>query len=192
MLVWDRKIETVSRVAGKHTDLYIGKREGVIDYVETHSGRVYVLIDDDAGIHARTLCDLEADECVEHTGTLPEGKWTFAGQLARGKNSVTLGASDDGRDRLLHYDGKPERWLLEDLATTGAPPRMLGTTDGGMWTLAGETLRHRDPSGKWRDVALPEGMRGPSVALGEDRKELWISGLVDGAPKVFATQSAVR
>lgn len=38
-------------------------------------------------------------------------------------------------------------------------------------------------------TAGPEGLTGPSFALTEDRKQVWLAGTVGGSPKVFTANA---
>lgn len=82
------------------------------------------------------------------------------------------------RDFFLHHRGKSDGWLLEELPAGERPTGMWASDEGGLWTLAGERLRWRDTESIWHDVALPEGMTAPSVALTTDRTEVWVAGQV--------------
>ena len=101
--------------------------------------------------------------------------------------SVSVIATSGARTFILHHRGKSDGWLLEELPAGEKPNGMWNSEEGGLWTLTGETLRWRDTESAWRDVAVPEGMTKPSVALSADRKTVWLAGEVGGAGKVFTT-----
>jgi hypothetical protein len=195
MLVYSDEFDSISRVAGKHPDPEIGAHRGkVVDFVEAGSGNVYVLSYDAGAHYAQIRCELEDQECVAaNSMKLPLADWDFDRRVARGRHSVSVLASNGvtmtskgERDFILHHRGKSDGWLLDELPTGERPTGMWASEEGGLWTLAGEHLRWRDTESVWHDVALPEGLTGPSVALTEDRKEVWVSGQVGGAAKVFA------
>jgi hypothetical protein len=192
MLVYSDEFDFVTRVAGKYPDPEIGAHRGkVVDFVESGAGNVYVLTYDDGSHYAQIHCPLEdTTECVTaNAKKLPPGEWLFDRKVARGKHSVSVLARTGERDFILHHRGKSDGWLLDELPTGERPIGMWASEEGGLWTLTGERLRWRDTESVWHDVALPEGMTGPSVALTEDRKEVWVAGQVGGATKVFATSA---
>jgi hypothetical protein len=189
MLVYPASLSQITRVAGSYDDPIIGPHRGTaIDFIEAGSGKIYVISRDENGYYAQIEC--EDDVCVgEKSMKLPAGSWTFGRKASRGKHSVSVLATSDGREFILHHRGKSDGWLLDELPAGGKPQGMWASEEGGLWTLTGETLRWRDTESVWREVALPEGLIGLSVALSEDRKQVWVSGVVGGAAKVFTTSA---
>jgi hypothetical protein len=197
MLVYSDEFDSITRVAGKHPDPEIGGHRGtVVDFIESGSGNVYVLSYDEGAHYAQINCALEDRACVDaNTKKLPLSEWTFDRRAARGRHSVSVlarpGVAPEStqRDFILHHRGKSDGWLLDELPAGERPNGMWASEEGGLWTLTGEHLRWRDTESVWHDVALPEGLTTPSVALTEDRKEVWVAGQVGGAAKVFATSA---
>lgn len=187
MLVYPRSLERITRVAGRHGDPVLGPHRGdVVDFLETASGKVHVLSRDAGGTYAQIAC--EDDACVAtNTRKLPLSGWTFGRRLARGKHSVSVLATGEARAFMLHHDGKSGGWRLDEFPAGETPNGMWASAAGGLWTLTGARLRRRDTDGTWYDVALPEGMTGPTVAVDLDRARVWVSGVVGGAAKVFTT-----
>ncbi len=185
MLVYSGSLPSVTRVAGRHGDPTIGPHRGAaIDLLETGGDAVYVISRDDAGVYAQVACEDEV--CVAASvRALPPGPWVFGSRVARGKQSVSVVATSGAREFLLHRRGKSDGWLLDELPTGERPTWMWASEEGGLWTRTGERIRWRDTEGAWREIALPEGLSTPSVALTEDRKQVWVSGVVDGAPRIF-------
>lgn len=197
MLVYSDEFDSISRVAGKHPDPEIGAHRGeVVDFVESGAGNVYVL-SYDSDYFAQIACPPDDQACVDtNAKKLPLTDWKFDRKVARGRHSVSVLArngvtmtSEGERDFILHHRGKSDGWLLDELPAGERPTGMWASDEGGLWTLAGERLRWRDTESVWHDVGLPEGMTTPSVALTEDRKEVWVAGQVGGATKVFAASA---
>ncbi len=178
----------VTRVAGRYPDPDLGPHRGdVVDFVETGKAEVYILSRDADGTYAQTQC--EDEECVKlNARKLPLSSWTFGEQVARGKHAVSLLAKSGERSFVLHYRGKPG-WLLDELPAGETPTGFWASEEGGLWTLSGETLRWRDTESVWHDVALPEGLVTPTIALTGDRKQIFVSGVVGGAAKIFSTDA---
>lgn len=189
MLVYPGSLGSITRVAGKHGDPAIGAHRGTaIDFIEAGSGKIYVISSDGDSYYAQIEC--EDDACVaDKAQKLPLGSWVFGRKASRGKHSVSVLASSSGREFILHHRGKSDGWLLDELPAGEKPQGMWASQEGGLWTLTGATLRWRDTESVWREVALPEGMTSPSVALSEDRKQVFVSGLVGAAAKVFTTSA---
>lgn len=187
MLVYSASLPSITRVAGRHDDPTIGPHRGrAIDLLETGGDAVYVISRDDAGVYAQTACEDEV--CVAASARmLPTGAWEFGRRVARGKHSVSVVATSGAREFLLHHRGKSDGWLLDELPAGERPTWMWASQEGGLWTRTGERIRWRDTEGAWREIALPEGLSSPSLALTEDRKLVWVSGIVDGAPRIFTT-----
>lgn len=181
------RYETVTRVAGKHADPMVGShRGGLVEFIENGSGQLYVITYAEGYYFAQIHC--EDDACVaEFAKRLPLSDWKFSRQVARGRHSVSILATSDTREFLLHHRGKKDGWVLDELPVGETPTGMWASEEGGLWTLAGERLRWRNTESAWHDEALPEGLSGPSVALSEDRKQVVVAGLVGGSPKLFST-----
>ena len=193
----------IHRIAGKYPDPVIGFHRGmVVGFFETGAAEAYVLSAADSIYFVQVDCPDE--ECLDaHTMNLPLPEWVFGRAVVRGRHAVSVLASAcqayliqgstctpaDAREFVLHNHGKPDSWVLEEMPVGERASSMWASAAGGLWTLAGERLRWRDTSGTWHDVALPEGMVGPSVALTEDRTQVWVAGQVGGASKVFATSA---
>jgi hypothetical protein len=192
MLVYPRSLERITRVAGRHGDPVLGARRGeAVDFLEVGSGKVLVLSRDADGTYVQTACDDEA--CVAAKARkLPLSGWTFGRRALRGKHGASVLATAEGRSFVLHHDGKSGVWRLDELPPGEAVSGMWASAGGGLWTLSGELLRRRDGDGTWHEVALPEGMTGPSVAVDVDRAQLWVSGVVGGAAKLFTTPADPR
>jgi len=212
MLVYNvESFSDLCRVAGRHDEPDFGRHRGrVVDFLETGKGEIYLLTSDADGMYAVAQCS--DDDCVRaNTRKLPlQHDWSFRRKVARGKHAVSVIAThgvhanhsrmakerkEDGepgpsieREFVLHYRSKAG-WLLDELPAGERPNGMWASEEGGLWTLTGERLRWRDTDSVWHDVALPDGLQTPSVALGEDRKQVWLSGVVDGAPKLFTTEA---
>jgi hypothetical protein len=191
MLVYSDELDSITRVAGKHPDPEIGAHRGnVVDFIESGSGNVYVLSVDDGAYYAQIQCGVADPTCLDaNAKKLPLSGWTFDRKAARGRHSVSVLARNGERDFILHHRGKSDGWLLDELPAGERPNGMWASEEGGLWTLTGERLRWRDTESVWHDVTLPEGLTTPSVALTEDRTEVWLSGLVGGAAKVFAASA---
>ncbi|MFO7565462.1 MAG: hypothetical protein R6X02_22665 [Enhygromyxa sp.] len=189
MLVYPASLERITRVAGKHSDPDIGSHRGrAVDFIEAGSGKVYLISRATEGYYAQVEC--QDDDCViSKAQKLPLDSWKFGRKAARGKHSVSVLATSGAREFILHHRGKSGGWVLDELPAGEQPQGIWASQEGGLWTLTGDKLRWRDTESAWREVALPEGMTSPSVALSEDRKQVWISGVVGGAPKVFTTSA---
>jgi hypothetical protein len=180
--------DVVERIAGNGDAPVIGSHRGrVVEYIETDSGKVYVISEDGDEIHV--VIDCADDACVAEKGLkLPLTGWTFGRQATRDRHAASVLASAAGREFVLH--ARPQGWALGEFpAGSGKPEAMWSTDDGGLWIQAADELWHRDPDGTWRDVALPEGVAEISVAVTTDQKELWIAGTLGGAPAAFATHA---
>lgn len=186
MLVYG-SFDEIDRVGGKHDPPSIGPHRGeVVDFIETGRGGVYVLSVDGGAYYAQSEC--EDETCVAaQASKFPEGAWRFGRQVPRGRYSVSVLASSDGREFVLHHRGKSGGWVLDEIPER--PAFTWASQEGGLWTLAGEHLRLRDTEAKWYEVELPEGLTAPSVAVTADRKRIVVAGLVGGAPKLFATEA---
>ena len=186
MLVYNDEFESITRVAGKHPAPEIGEHRGqVIDFLESGTGKVYVISLDGGTYYAQVDC--EDEECVAASAMkLPLSDWKFGLRVPRGKQSTSMLATSGAREFILHFR-KGAGWLLDELPAGERPSGIWSSEEGGLWTLAGEHLRWRDTESVWHEVALPEGLSGPSIALTEDHKEVWLAGKVGGATKVFAT-----
>jgi hypothetical protein len=179
---------TTERLAGNGEPPAIGSHRGeLVDYVETDSGKVYVISKEGAAFHVVSDCSDEA--CVtEKSRALPLTDWTFARQVTRDRHAASMLASASGREFVLHV--RPQGWALGEFPVGSSKPEaMWASEDGGLWIKGADTLWHRDPSGTWRTVTLPEGLSGISVAVTTDQRELWIAGTLAGASVVFATQA---
>jgi hypothetical protein len=179
--------DDITRVAGKHPDPSVGPHRGeVVEIVESGSAKVYVISSDEGALFAQIEC--EDDACVaEKAVKLPVSGCNFGRQVARGRHSVSVAVTCSGREFILHRRGKSDGWLLDELPPGEKPSGMWASEEGGLWTLTGERLRWRDTESVWRDIALPDGMTKPSVALSSDGKTVWLAGDVGGAGKVFTT-----
>ncbi|MFV8756000.1 hypothetical protein ACNOYE_36070 [Nannocystaceae bacterium ST9] len=177
------------RVAGNGESPVAGAHRGdVIDFIETSTGKIYVISKEGDTFHVVTDCADEA--CVsEKSRALPLSGWTFGRQVTRDRNSVSVLASAAGRRFVLH--ARPTGWALGEFpAGTNELSGIWASEDGGLWIKVHDgELMHRDPEGTWRSVALPEGLGGITFALTSDQKELWIAGTIASAPAVFATQA---
>jgi hypothetical protein len=189
MLIYPGSLERITRVAGKHGDPSLGSHRGTaVDFIEAGSGKIYVISRDGADFFAQIGCEDAA--CVaDKAQKLPLDSWEFGRKAARGKHSVSVLATSGGREFILHHRGKSDGWLLDELPANGKPQGMWASQEGGLWTLTGAALRFRDTESAWREVALPDGLSSPSVALSEDRKQVYVSGVVDGAAKIFTTSA---
>jgi hypothetical protein len=189
MLVYPASLSHITRVAGSYEDPVIGAHRGTaVEFLEAGSGNIYVISHDTGAYYAQIACEDEA--CVaEKAQKLPLEQWNFGRKASRGKHSVSVLATSGAREFILHHRGKSDGWLLDELPAGAKPQGMWASEEGGLWTLTGEQLRWRDTESVWREVALPEGMTAPTVALSEDRKQVWVSGLVGGAAKMFTTSA---
>jgi hypothetical protein len=189
MLMYADTLTDVTRVAGKHEDpLFAEHRGRPVDFFETGAGKVYMVTFADGAYYVQIQC--EDPECVDaNIKKLPHAGWSFGRRVSRGKHSVSVLAKSGTIDYVLHHRGKSDGWLLEELPSGERPTSMWDSEEGGLWTLAGEKLRWRDTESVWRDIALPEGLSKPSVALSSDRKTVWLAGDVGGTPKVFTTSA---
>jgi hypothetical protein len=179
---------TTERLAGNGEPPVIGSHRGeLVDYVETDSGKVYVISKDAETFHV--VSDCSDDACVaENSRALPLNSWTFAHQVTRDRHAASMLATSGAREFVLHV--RPSGWALGEFpAGSGKPETMWASEDGGLWIQAADALWHRDPDGNWRAVALPEGLSGMSVAVTTDQTELWIAGTLGGGPAVFATHA---
>ena len=177
------------RIADGGQDPSLGVFRGsLVELVETRAKEFYTVSRDDQHLYVQAVCEDEA--CVEEGArSLPLGMdWSFGRQITRRRHSVSVLASVAGREFLLHY-GK-QGWILDELG--GAVDGLWPTKDGGLWTLAGGALQHRDPSGGWRSVQLPAGMSTLSVAVTADLGRLWIAGLADGEPALFSIHTNLQ
>jgi len=192
MLVYPRSLERIKRVAGRLGDPEIGAHRGEpLTFLETGSGAVYLLSTDAEGVYAQTAC--EDEDCLAASvRRLPPGPWSFGRRTHRGKLGVSVVATGDQREFVLHHDGKGKDWVLDELPAGERPTGMWASHEGGLWTVTAERLRWRDVAGVWRDVALPDGLSAVSVALSEDRKQVWVSGAVAGSPRIYTTASGAR
>lgn len=179
---------TTERLAGNGEPPVIGSHRGeLVDYLETDSGKVYVISKEGETFHVVADCSDEA--CVaEKSRALPLTGWTFTRPITRDRHAASMLASASGREFVLHV--RPQGWALGEFpAGVNKPETMWASADGGLWIQGADTLWHRDPSGVWQTVALPEGLVGISVAVTTDQRELWIAGTLGDAPVVFATQA---
>lgn len=181
--------DNITRVAGKHPDPMVGPHRGeIVEIIESGSGKVYVISSHEGSLFAQIEC--EDDVCVaEKAAKLPVSDCRLGRQVARGRHSVSMAITCSEGEFILHHRGKSDGWLLDALPAGEKPTGMWASEEGGLWTLTGERLRWRDTESVWRDVALPEGLTGPSFALTEDRKQVWLAGTVGGAAKVFTTNA---
>lgn len=190
MLVHTVEFDEIERVAGRLGDPEIGPHRGnVVALAENGQGKLYVLSVHEGAYWAQTACEDadDPDACVEQRAMkLPLDDWKFGRAVARGKHSVSVRASAAGREFILHHRGKSDGWVLDELPAGEVPRFMWASEEGSLWTLAGERLRWRDTDSAWHEVALPPGLTTPSLALSEDRKEVWLAGSVGGATKIFA------
>lgn len=190
MLLYPDSLGSITRIADRHGAPEIGPHRGTaIDFIENASGKVYVL-SHDGDYFAQVPCEDEA--CVAaNARKLPGGGWRFGRRIARGKHSVSVHATRDDVGHLLHHRGKSEGWILDELPAGERPTGMWSSEHGALWLTVGEKLRWRDVEGVWRDIALPDGLTAPSVAMGADRKSLYLSGVVGGAAKLYTTPADV-
>lgn len=190
MLVHTVEFDDIERVAGKLGDPEIGPHRGSVKAIaESGQGKLYLISVDDGTTWAQTACEMadDPDACIEERAMkLPLSGWKFGRAVARGKHSVSVRASAGGREFILHHRGKSDGWVLDELPAGEVPKFMWASEEGSLWTLAGERLRWRDTDSAWHEAALPPGLTGPSLALTEDRKEVWLAGSVGGATKIFA------
>jgi hypothetical protein len=191
MLVYGT-FDDIDRVGGKHDAPTVGPHLGeVVDFVETGKGRTYVLSYHEGAYYAQSEC--EDDACVQaQASKFPAGSWKFGRQVPRGRYSVSVLASSDGREFVLHHRGKSGGWVLDELPAAERPEFTWSSQEGSLWTLGGGRLRLRDTEAKWFDVALPDGLSDVSVAVTQDRRRVVVSGVVDGMPKLFATEGNVE
>jgi hypothetical protein len=185
MLMYPGTLEGITRVAGRHEDPLFGEHRGrAVDFFETNGGKVYTVSVADGTYYVQIQCDDLA--CVDaNVRALPNGGWRFGRRVARGKHSITALAKSGDADYLLHHRGKSDGWLLETLPVGEVPTSMWDSEEGGLWSIAGERLRWRDTESAWHDVALPEGLAEPTVAMSSDRKTVWIAGVQGSTGKVF-------
>jgi hypothetical protein len=178
---------SAERVAGNRGNPEIGLYHGeLVDVVETGSGPLYTLSSDFANTYAQIHCT--TPDCQQaNARRLPEGRWSFGPDIARGKFSVTVLARSGGRNHLLHHRGKDGGWLIEPLPEGAEFGGMWATAEGGMWMLLGGELLWRDTDSHWHTVALPPGLGTPSVAIDAAREHLWIAGAHGAATKVFTS-----
>jgi hypothetical protein len=131
--------------------------------------------------------------CVdEHAKKLPFGdEWTFATQVPRQRNSVSVLAAvryqGTVAHQVLHYE--TGGWSLESLVH--APSGLWPAPNGGLWLLVRAELWYRTPQGQWYAMALPKGVGKISAALRFDADELWVATRVGGKTVVFATGASV-
>lgn len=164
----------------------------LMGFFETRSGKIYT-VRNFLGVNyvQRDCADLE---CVTREARqLPfEGPWSFSKPVTRQQDSISGVAeinTPTGRQIfLLHYDAAG--WTLESIASI--PVGLWPTKDGGLWAMVGEQLLHRDPAGAWREIALPERAKSPSMAMLRDFSELWLAATVGDATVVFATDGNAR
>jgi hypothetical protein len=180
--------EDWTRVAdnGDDPDFGVFKGEQVLDFIETGARKFYVISKDSDHVYVQTDC---ADEpCVQDkTKVLPlAADWSFGRQATRQRHSASVVAAAASRNFLLHYESGG--WKLEEF-TGGQADAIWATKDGGLWVRNDKQLLHRDPDGGWRKLGLPEDLTGITVAITEDRGELWIAGMVGAKPAVFATHA---
>jgi hypothetical protein len=187
MLMYSDQLSDITRVAGKHDDPLFGQHRGrPVDFFETGAGKIYMVTYEGGAHYVQIQCD--DPECIDaNIKKLPTGDWSFGRRVQRGKHSISVLAKSGTVDYVLHHRGKSDGWLLEELPSGERPDSMWSSEEGGLWTLAGEKLRWRDTESVWRDIALPDGMTKPSVALSSDGKTVWLAGDVGGAGKVFTT-----
>ena len=119
---------------------------------------------------------------------LPLGtQWSFMQPVTRQQHSISSVAEvrtgESVQPHLLHYEAGG--WKLESI--TDVPRGLWPTKDGGLWTMVGEQLLHRDPNGGWREVVLPEGATSVSAAMRGDSSELWIAANIADTTVVFGT-----
>lgn len=180
---------SLTRLSDNGSDPVLGLDRGgdLVGFFETRSGRVYTVRQVDAALYVQRDCaDLE---CVAREAKkLPLGtQWSFTQPVTRQQHSVSVVAEvrvDEGTQaHLLHHE--TGGWKLESVAS--APSGLWPTKDGGLWTMIGAQLLHRDPGGAWREVALPAGATAVTAAMRNDYSELWIAATVDNASVVFAT-----
>ena len=174
-----------SRIAGGAEDPYSNTYMGeLVDWMETKSGRIYTISRYKAGLVATRNCE-DKDCAILNMAELPGGSdWSFSHTRTRKRHAMSLIATQGGsKHYLLHAESGG--WKLNP--TPSAPRGLWATKDGGLWVQIGEALWHRDPSGSWRDVALPAGASGLSAGMRADQSELWIAVSVGGKSLVFAT-----
>ena len=181
---------SVTRLADNAVDPVMGLDIGgeLAGLFETKSGKVYTVRRRDGELVVQRDCaDLE---CVQREATpLPSGQlWRFTSPVTRQQHSISTIAEvrvgeEASQSHLLHYEAGG--WKLESM--TGTPEGLWPTKDGGLWTMVGAQLLHRDPNGDWREVVLPEGATAMSAAMRGDFSELWIAAAVGDATVVYAT-----
>lgn len=185
---------TLTRLADNAVDPVLGLDRGgtLVAFFETRAGEIYTIrqppgVELNGPLYAQRDCADQA--CVDREAVkLPLGnQWSFTKPVTRQQHSVSAVAEarvDAGvQAHLLHYEAGG--WKLESVAS--APVGLWPTKDGGLWTMVGEQLLHRDPKGMWRAVALPEGATSVTAAMRGDSSELWISATVGDAAVVYAT-----
>ncbi len=182
-------VGSLTRLADNAIDPEMGLDVGgeLVAFFETKSGRVYPVRSKDGALHVQRDCaDLE---CVaKEAMRLPLGtQWSFTRPVTRQQHSISSVAEartgDSVQAHLLHYEAGG--WKLESIA--GAPKGLWPAKDGGLWTIVGEQLLHRDPNGGWREVVLPEGATSVSAAMRGDSSELWIAANIADETVVFGT-----
>jgi hypothetical protein len=180
---------TLTRLADNAIDPTMGQDVGgeLVAFFETKSGKVYPVRRKDEALHVQSYC--EDPGCVALQAVkLPLGtQWAFTQPVTRQQHSIsavaTVRTGEQDLPHLLHYEAGG--WKLESIAA--APAGLWPTRDGGLWTIVGAQLLHRDPAGGWREVALPDGATSPTAAMGGDFKELWIAATVADMTVVFGT-----
>jgi hypothetical protein len=190
LLVVDYDELRLVRLAGGVADPELGlfKSDMLSTFVETRSGEIYTISEEDGALYVQRDCQDEA--CVDaNAKALPFGtNWSFAIQVPRHRHSVSLTATcggDMSKEFLLHYE--KGGWKLETMPALARG--LWPSKDGGLWALLGSELWHRDPDGGWRNIAVPEGAQSISAAMLLDQSELWIAALVGDQPKVFSTHA---
>ncbi len=177
------------------------------DLVESRSGRIYALLgsalDEDEGYgDALVQAPCTARACKgPNLMYLPDGDWSWDHSIPRQKHDVSIIAVGGSEGNILHFEAGD--WKLENLNRVDLEA-LWPTNDGGMWAQANiwsqepsrRRLLHRDPKGKWREVALPEGVKLPEgplldsdvfAAIDSKMGELWLIGSRDGVQTVFVT-----
>jgi hypothetical protein len=192
------KNDVIERVAGHGPPPVIGSYRGeMMEFIEAREGKVYVISKQgqtrEEGRTFHVVIDCADEACVIETSrSLPlSGPWFFERHVTRDAEAVSIIASAEGRNFVL--DGGPAGWALSEFPRGSSLDGMWASEDGGLWVQDNDHdgLWRRDPQGTWRNVALPEGITGITVAMTADRKELWISGAASdpSSPLVFATNA---
>jgi hypothetical protein len=188
----------IERVAGIGPPPVIGSYRGeLIEFIEAGEGKVYVISQQgqtrEEGRTFHVVLDCADEACVlEKSRSLPlSGPWSFEHPVSRDAEALSLIASGEGREFVL--DVGPAGWALSEFPDGNSLEGMWASEDGGLWVqdIGHGVLWRRDPQGTWRNVGLPEGIMGITVAMTADRKELWISGAASNlvSPLVFATNA---